>query len=105
MRDHIPMKEMQMMYFPEVVQVVPREDYTVTVYFSDGKIVRYDVKPDLDRGVFRALRDLDTFMNCCTIMNDTLAWDIERNGDPARCIDIDPDMLHDLEDVEDPLAG
>lgn len=32
-------------YFPDVVQVVPFEDYTVAVYFDDGKIVRYDVTP------------------------------------------------------------
>ena len=25
--------------FPEVVQVIPRKDYTVYVYFEDGKIV------------------------------------------------------------------
>lgn len=29
--------------FPEIVQVVPNENYTVTVYFEDGKIVLYDI--------------------------------------------------------------
>ena len=60
---------MQMTYFPEVVQVVPFPDHTVSVYFSDGKIVAYDVKPLLDKGVFRALRDMEVFMNRCGIMN------------------------------------
>ena len=32
-----------MEYFPEIVQVIPYEDFTVSVYFSDGKIVLYDV--------------------------------------------------------------
>jgi len=36
-------------YTPEIVQVVPHEDYTVTVYFCDGKIVAYDVRPKLDQ--------------------------------------------------------
>ncbi len=30
--------------FPKVVQVVPMKDYTVYVYFEDGKIVCYDMK-------------------------------------------------------------
>ena len=94
---------MQMVYYPEVVQVVPHLDYTVSIYFSDGKIVSYDVKPLLDRGVFRQLRDLNTFMECCTIMNDTLAWDVGRNGDSGACIDIDPETLYALDGVKDSL--
>ena len=95
---------MEMEYFPEVVQVVPHEDHTVSVYFSDGKIVSYDVMPLLDEGVFRALRDHDIFFNYCTIMNDTLAWDVSRNGDVTTCIDIDPETLYALDTVEDKLA-
>ena len=95
---------MQMTYFPEVVQVVPFPDHTVSVYFSDGKIVSYDVKPLLDKGVFRALQNMDTFLNRCVILNDTLAWDIEGNGDPTACIDIDPDTLYALDAIEDRLS-
>ena len=40
---------------PQIVKVVPNSGYTVYVYFADGKIVLYDVKPKLDRGVFVAL--------------------------------------------------
>ena len=95
---------MQSYYFPEVVQVLPCEDHTVFVYFSDGKIVRYDVKPLLNKGVFRALQDMDIFMQRCKIMNDTLAWDISGKDDPANCIDIDPETLYELEAVADRLA-
>lgn len=95
---------MQMTYFPEVVQVVPFSDHTVSVYFSDGKIVAYDVKPLLDKGVFRALQDMDIFINRCGIMNDTLAWDVAGNGDPTACIDIDPDTLYALDAIEDRLS-
>ena len=94
----------QITYFPEVVQVLPHEDYTVSVYFSDGKIVSYDASPLLDRGVFQALRDADVFMNRCTIMNDTLAWDVDGTGDPATCLDIDPETLYALEATSDQLA-
>ena len=84
-------------YTPEIVQVVPRRDYTVAVYFVDGKVVVYDVKPKLDRGVFTALKEPDIFMDRCRIMNGTLAWDISGKGDPTNCIDIDPDTLYALE--------
>ena len=96
---------MQMTYFPEVVQVVPFPDHTVSVYFSDGKIVSYDVRPLLDKGVFHALRDMDVFINRCAIMNDTLAWDIAGNGDPTVCIDIDPETLYALDAIDDRLSA
>ena len=92
-------------YTPEIVQVIPHEDYTVSVYFVDGKIVRYDVKPKLGKGVFKALEEIEVFMERCTIMNDTLAWDIDGTNDPASCIDIDPDLLYSLEYVEELKAG
>ena len=85
---------------PDIIQVIPHEDYTVSVYFSDGKIVLYDVKPRLDKEVFRPLKDMTVFMSACTIMNDTLAWDIVGNHDPTACIDIDPDTLYGLEACE-----
>lgn len=84
-------------YVPDIVQVVPHQDYTVSVYFVDGKIVLYDVRQKLDKGVFKVLNDMDIFMNRCRIMNNTLAWDIEGNGDTTRCIDIDPDTLYSLD--------
>jgi len=96
---------MQMTYFPEVVQVVPFPDHTVSVYFSDGKIVSYDVKPLLDKGVFRALQDMDIFINRCGIMNDTLAWDVAGDGDSTACIDIDPDTLYALDAIDDRLSA
>ena len=43
--------------FPQIVQVVPTEDYTVYVYFEDGKIVCYDVKPQLEKEVFEPLKN------------------------------------------------
>ena len=47
----------------DIVQVVPFDDYTVYVYFEDGKIVCYDAKPLLDKKVFEPLRDKDFFLN------------------------------------------
>ncbi len=91
-------------YFPEVVQVVPHEDYTVTVYFDDGKIVLYDLKELFDTPIFNKIQNIDVFMETCTILNDTLAWDIGGNRDEAKCIDIDPDTLYSLPAVEEKIA-
>ena len=87
-------------YTPEIVQVVPHKNYTVSVFFCDGKTVLYDVKPKLGRGVFQQLTDLSFFINRCIIMNDTLAWDLSGTGDETDCIDIDPDMLYHLEPID-----
>ena len=87
--------------YPKVIQVIPNRDYTVNVYFSDGKIVCYDVKPKLEKNMFKKLQDIDVFINTCTIMNDTLAWDIGGNRDETNCIDIDPYTLYLLQAVEE----
>ena len=95
---------MEYCYFPDVVQVVPFEYYTVDVYFDDGKIVRYDVTPFLEEGIFRKLKDLQVFINACTILNGTLAWDIAGNRNEQECIDIDPETLHALPDASERIA-
>lgn len=89
---------------PEIVQVVPHEDFTVTVYFCDGKIVTYDAKPKLEQGVFRRLKDRSFFIHNCKIMNDTLAWDLTGKNDPSECIDIDPEYLYGVDCAGDPIA-
>lgn len=90
--------------FPKIVQVVPTEEHTVYVYFEDGKIVCYDVKPLLTKEVFSPLRDIKFFLNACTILNDTLAWDVAGNRDNTQCIDIDPDTLYELNGVKESIA-
>ncbi|MDE6530053.1 MAG: DUF2442 domain-containing protein [Lachnospiraceae bacterium] len=88
----------------KIVQVVPTKEFTVYVYFEDGKIVCYDVKPLLEKEVFAVLKDIEYFMKTCTIMNDTLAWDIAGNRDNTKCIDIDPDTLYKLDAVKEKIA-
>ena len=90
-----------MLNIPDIVQVVPHDNYTVSVYFADGKITVYDAKPKLDTGIFQVLREKNLFMNRCMILNDTLAWDIVGDKDRSRCIDIDPVTLYNLDHVSD----
>jgi len=43
-------------------------------------------------------------MNCCTVLNNTLAWDLSGNYDPYNCIDLDPEVLYQESiEVKDPL--
>ena len=90
--------------FPKVVQVVPKIDYSVYVYFEDGKIVSYDMSKMIEKEAFYPLKDIDVFMDTCTVLNDTLAWDIHKNRDNTTCLDIDPDTLYELPFVKERIA-
>lgn len=90
--------------FPKVVQVVPMKNYLVYVYFEDGKIVCYDMSHMVEKEAFYALKDINVFMDTCTVLNDTLAWDINGNRDNTACLDIDPDTLYELPLVEEQIA-
>ncbi len=90
--------------FHSVIQVIPREDFAVYVYFDDGRIKHYDVKPLLGSGVFKQISDRDSFISKCTVLNNTLAWDLSGRFDPYTCLDIDPEQIYyTAVDVDDPL--
>ena len=72
------------MYF-SVRQVQPDNDYTLIITFESGERKRFDMKPFLDIGVFRTLRDEKRFRSVRVSFN-TVAWD----GD----IDFDPEALY-----------
>jgi hypothetical protein len=46
---------------PRVVAVRPNPDYTLLLTFANGEVRTFDVKPYLDFGIFRELRDLRYF--------------------------------------------
>jgi hypothetical protein len=79
-----------------VVQVIPMRDYSVYVYFEDGKIVHYDMSKMIEKPAFHCIKEIKFFMDRCTVMNDTLAWDISGKWDNTTCLDIDPDTLYAL---------
>jgi hypothetical protein len=47
--------------YPRVKDVKPASDYTLKILFTNGESRIFDVKPYLDKGVFRSLRDVDKF--------------------------------------------
>jgi hypothetical protein len=81
-------------YFPEVLQVVPGDDYRLYIYFDDGTIHLYDVKPLLAGKVFQPLKDLSRFHRTLTVLNGTVAWDLPGDRDERACVDLDPLLLY-----------
>ena len=90
---------------PKVVQAVAGDGFTVYAYFSDGTVRLLDAAPLLDMGgVFAPLRDPDFFRERLTVLNDTVAWDVDGKRDPCTCVDLDPCELYDTcPIVADPL--
>ena len=69
-----------------VVYVRPCEDFHLELRFNTGETRLFDVRPYLDKGVFRRLRDQDLF-NQAYVAFDTVCWP----GD----LDIAPETLYD----------
>ncbi|WP_133967377.1 DUF2442 domain-containing protein [Eubacterium limosum] len=91
-------------FFPEVLQVVPTDDLQVYVYFNDGSVHLFDVKPLIKPGtVFEPLSDTAFFKDHLTVIGKTVAWDMTGDRDPYKCLDLDPFVLIDAPEVEDPL--
>jgi hypothetical protein len=73
---------------PRVTAVVPNDDYTLTLTFTNGEVKRYDMKPWLDKSVFRELQNIGYF-RCARVDRDgfgTVEWPNEQ--------DLCPDMLY-----------
>lgn len=84
-------------YIPTVIKVMPLDNFHVHVTFGDGKVIDYDATVDLQTALFEPLKDIEVFKETCTIMNDTLAWDITGNRDNGNCIDIDLFTLYEMD--------
>jgi len=70
---------------PDVVNVKPGENYTLHLWFANGEEGIFDVKPYLDRGIFRALKDISVF-NSVKPFIGSIQWSNEA--------DICPDTLY-----------
>ena len=74
--------------YPSVKEVVPRDDYTLSVVFETGENGILDMKPMLDFGVFQKIKDYETFGRV-RVSFDTIEWDCGVDLDPefvcAKC--------------------
>lgn len=71
---------------PRINKVIPNEDYTLTLYFTNGEVKKYDVRTLLDKGVFNQLKDPSIFKQV-QVSYGTVEWPGE--------IDICPDTLYE----------
>jgi len=70
---------------PRVKEVTPNSNYTICLIFDNGEEGIFDVKPYLDKGIFKELRDLYLFNSVKPFMG-TIQW---KNGQ-----DFCPDTLY-----------
>jgi hypothetical protein len=70
---------------PRVKEVTPNRDYTITLTFSNDEVKVFDMKPYLDIGIFRELKDLRLFNSVKPFLG-SIQW---RNGQ-----DLCPDTLY-----------
>lgn len=69
-----------MMHF-SVVKVEPRPDFVLLITFKNGELRQFDMKPYLDMGVFKALREQSMF-NSVHVSFNSIAWDNDADFDP-----------------------
>lgn len=70
---------------PRIKAVKANPDYTLTLTFTNGEVKVFDVKPYLDKRIFRELRDRNEFNSVKPFLG-SIQW---RNGQHF-C----PDMLY-----------
>ena len=81
-------------YWPEVIQVIPTNDYMVYIYFDDGTIKLFDASKLVTQGIFERLQQGNLFVEACTVLNHTLAWTLDKSYNEQTCIDLDPHSLY-----------
>ena len=69
----------------DVKTVKPLSDYRLYVEIADGRKGIFDVKPYLDHGVFRELRNLDYF-NQVNIVFGALTWPHQQDIAPETLL-------------------
>jgi len=74
-----------------VKKVKPLNDYNLELTFENNEIKIFDVKPYLDTGLFKALKDEKIF-NMVKVSYDTIEW-------PNKA-DLDPEVLYEKSKVK-----
>lgn len=70
---------------PRVIEVKPEKDFSLLLTFSNGEKKRFDVKPYLNIGVFRDLKD-ESLFNSVKPFLGSIQW--------ANGLDLCPDTLY-----------
>jgi len=71
---------------PRIRDVKPNPDYTLTLTFTNNETKTFDVKPYLDKGVFKELKKLSLFNTVKPVLG-SIQWIHEQ--------DLCPDTLYE----------
>lgn len=69
-----------------IIDVKPLQDYKLLLTFENGEKRIFDMKPYLDKGIFRELKDEKIFKTV-RVSFDSIEWSNEA--------DIDPEVLYE----------
>lgn len=64
-----------------IKEVKPVDNYLLILTFENGEEREFDMKPYLETGIFRDLKDLSVF-NSVHLSFDTIEWNNEADLDP-----------------------
>ncbi len=83
----------------QIINVVPNEDFTLTLTFDNGEVRLYDVTPYLlPNTVFDSFRNWEDFRRVYLDENHCISWDIDPNIDSNlfwnNKIDLCPDSCY-----------
>lgn len=67
--------------YPAVKEVIPKENYILSVTFDNGQHGTLDMKPLLDFGIFQRLKNKNAF-NRVRVVFDTIEWESGADLDP-----------------------
>jgi hypothetical protein len=69
-----------------VISAKPLDDYKLLLAFENSEEKIFDVKPYLEIGKFKELKDINLF-NSVKVKFDSIGWD--------NMLDLDPELLYD----------
>lgn len=72
--------------YPAVCEVTPNEDFSLKLVLENGEQRILDMKPYLDFGVFKRIRDYESFKRA-RVAFDTIEWD--------EGVDLDPEFVYE----------
>lgn len=64
-----------MVYMPKIINVVPHDDFTLTIELNNHHKIIYDMKPRLQAVRFYELGDINKFKAIKIENENTLVWD------------------------------
>lgn len=71
--------------YPSVKTVVPQNDYVLLITFNNGESGTLDMKPYLDFGVFKRIKNFNAFKKV-RVSFDTIEWEAG--------VDLDPEFVY-----------